>query len=121
MNPRPQGNVRVFSHGILRIPFLESLLGAEIVPSGLNRRKEFAAVAGWGKRPNTGKVIEYASRHGVPYIALEDGFLRSFGTGQNSFRLSLVIDDLGIYYDSAVPSALEALLNSAADVCNGLE
>lgn len=32
-----------------------------------------------------------------------------------------MIDDLGIYYDSAVPSALEALLNSAADVFNGLE
>jgi capsular polysaccharide export protein len=56
----------------------------------------------------------------MAFIALEDGFLRSFGTGEHFPPLSLVVDDQGIYYDSMGSCTLEALLNSATDVLAGV-
>ncbi|WP_425038236.1 capsular polysaccharide biosynthesis protein [Primorskyibacter sp. S187A] len=48
---------------------------------------------------------------------VEDGFLRSKGLGAAlTPPLSLVLDDLGIYYDPRHPSRLEALLNKAASL-----
>ena len=45
---------------------------------------------------------------------VEDGFLRSRGLGAELVApLSLVTDDLGIYYDPTRPSRLEALISSA--------
>ena len=50
--------------------------------------------------------------HGVARV--EDGFLRSRGLGADLIPpLSLVVDDLGIYYDPTVPSRLEALINAS--------
>ena len=44
-------------------------------------------------------------------LRIEDGFLRSSGLGADLVRpLSLVIDDLGIYYDAMRPSRLEHIL-----------
>ena len=44
-------------------------------------------------------------------IRVEDGFLRSRGLGADLIPpLSLVLDDLGIYYDPSGPSRLEALI-----------
>ena len=46
-------------------------------------------------------------------LRIEDGFLRSAGLGADLVRpLSLVIDDLGIYYDATRPSRLEHILQS---------
>lgn len=53
---------------------------------------------------------------GLPLLRLEDGFLRSFGTGEQYPPLSLVVDGQGIYYDSTRPSALESLLASPTDL-----
>ncbi|MEL7114424.1 MAG: capsular polysaccharide biosynthesis protein [Pseudomonadota bacterium] len=48
-------------------------------------------------------------------LRLEDGFLRSRGLGADLIPpLSLVTDDLGIYYDPSRPSRLEALIAEAA-------
>jgi capsular polysaccharide export protein len=41
---------------------------------------------------------------------LEDGFLRSVGLGNQDPPLSIVVDNLGIYYDASAPSQLEALI-----------
>lgn len=54
-------------------------------------------------------------------LRLEDGFLRSYGTGDRFPPLSIVVDSVGIYYDSTRPSALENLLQSDADVLAGHE
>jgi capsular polysaccharide export protein len=46
-------------------------------------------------------------------LRIEDGFLRSSGLGADLVRpLSLVIDDVGIYYDATRPSHLERILQS---------
>jgi capsular polysaccharide export protein len=73
-------------------------------------------VIGWGLKKNTAFPRQYAARHGLPYITLEDGFLRSAGlSGPATPPLSLVIDDVGVYYDATRPSRLENILNGSHD------
>ncbi len=56
-----------------------------------------------------------AARAELPLRRVEDGFLRSRGLGAELVPpLSLVTDDLGIYYDPSRPSRLERLLAGAA-------
>lgn len=105
----------IFSRGIARIPFLSALAGADIQFLRFGH-KGVDAIAGWGLRPSTRKARAYAQKNSLPYVALEDGFLRSFGTGAHCPPLSMVVDKQGIYYDSTRPSELESLLNSAKDL-----
>jgi len=50
-------------------------------------------------------------------VRIEDGFLRSRGLGAELVPpLSLVCDDLGIYYDPAGPSRLELLIAARSDL-----
>jgi capsular polysaccharide export protein len=67
------------------------------------------AVAGWGHKRTARRARAYARCHGLPYLAVEDGFLRSVALGRAA-PLSLVVDDVGIYYDATRPSRLEMLL-----------
>ncbi|MDH5751782.1 MAG: capsular polysaccharide biosynthesis protein [Deltaproteobacteria bacterium] len=104
-----------FSRGIVRIPGLDILLGVDEVlyaPSGRQARG-VDLVVGWGRKANTRKAVEYAARYSLPYVTLEDGFLRSVDPGVSGGRpLSIVLDPTGIYYDAGAPSGLEQLLNS---------
>jgi len=69
------------------------------------------AVVAWGRKETAARAREYAERHGVPYVIVEDGFLRSMGLGVSGVPpLSIVLDDLGIYYDAGSPSRLESIL-----------
>lgn len=71
-------------------------------------------ILGWGHKPTANKARRYAARHNLPYIALEDGFLRSLDLGcKGAQPLSLVVDHTGIYYDAGEPSDLENLLNAS--------
>ncbi len=83
-------------------------------------RADGAAWLGWGYKHSTKRAGWYARLRGGRVIRLEDGFLRSYGTGEHYPPLSLVVDDTGIYYDGTRPSALESLLNSPTDVLAGL-
>ena len=76
-------------------------------------------MVGWGMRPSTIRARTFAQQHDLPFIAIEDGLLRSYGTGEYFPPLSLVVDDLGIYYDSTRPSAIERLLASSKEVLTG--
>lgn len=103
--------IRIFSVGIRSIPHLETFLGTA-VGFGLAAEGDnvIEAVAGWGLRDSARKAIRYARQMQLPYLALEDGFLRSVGHGRKEPPLSIVVDDLGIYYDASRPSRLEALV-----------
>lgn len=71
-------------------------------------------VIGWGLKPTSQRARQYAQHHQLPYLALEDGFLRSLGLGSQGYQpLSMVVDKRGIYYDASRPSDLEELLNHA--------
>lgn len=103
--------IRIFSVGIRSIPNLEVFLGSTVgfgLASESNEPVE--AVAGWGLRASAQKAIRYARQMKLPYLALEDGFLRSVGLGRKETPLSIVVDDLGIYYDASKESRLEVLV-----------
>lgn len=74
---------------------------------------------GWGLKPTSEAGRRRAARASLPYIALEDGFLRSIGLGESgAATLSLIVDEVGVYYDATRPSRLEQLLQSAEDWCD---
>jgi capsular polysaccharide export protein len=87
---------------------LHHLLDAELVyqPSGTPRRDALALV-GWGLKGKYTETAALARKLGLRYLAVEDGFLRSVGLGDTDPPLSLVFDDVGVYYDARTPSTLE--------------
>ncbi|MCW2307314.1 capsular polysaccharide export protein, LipB/KpsS family [Rhodobium gokarnense] len=107
----------VFSTGMVKIPHLEALLGVSGVlewPSDAHAG-DVDIVIGWGTKPTARKARAYASRNGLPYVAVEDGFLRSAGSASAKLPpVSVVVDDRGIYYEAARPSRIEHLIRSAS-------
>ncbi|MDQ2860504.1 MAG: capsular polysaccharide biosynthesis protein [Pseudomonadota bacterium] len=104
----------VSAPGVAALTHLESFLPecAALVRS-LRPTREVDSVAGWGFKPTARYARRLAAARGWPYLALEDGFLRSVGLGESGAPpISLVADDLGIYYDARSPSRLETLLES---------
>ncbi|HKL21928.1 MAG TPA: hypothetical protein VJ904_08995, partial [Tichowtungia sp.] len=72
------------------------------------------AVVGWGGKRNTHAARRFARRNHIPFITLEDGFIRSLGLGVlNAEPFSFVADRSGIYYDATRPSDLEHLIKTA--------
>lgn len=71
-------------------------------------------IAGWGHKAPGLRAKKLAAEQALPYLALEDGFLRSYGLAvRGAAPWSLVVDDLGIYYDASTPSRLERLIAEA--------
>ena len=98
--------------GVARVPHLAALLpdvariDTRAVPPA-----DADGIAGWGFKQTAARARALAAAKGLPYIALEDGFLRSIGLGEaGAPPLSIVADDLGIYYDARQPSRIEALI-----------
>ncbi|WP_269900168.1 capsular polysaccharide biosynthesis protein [Paenalcaligenes faecalis] len=115
--------IKILSPGIRKIPHLAAFLDANVVVSAFSiSQKNLHAVAGWGQRGTARKARAYAAKHQLPFIALEDGFLRSVDLGVNGAApLSLVMDDVGIYYDATQPSNLEQLINDIDFAKDGLQ
>jgi capsular polysaccharide export protein len=67
-------------------------------------------IAGWGRKPTSLKAQRTAAAAGLPFLCLEDGFLRSMSSGSKDPPLSVVVDDTGIHFDATGPSALERLI-----------
>lgn len=87
-------------------PLLGVALGADIV----YKDKTAQAVLAWGKKPSRSKAVSFADTHSLPLITVEDGFLRSLGSGIHSVGASFIKDDLGVYFDLTVPNRLQALI-----------
>ncbi|MCG7325635.1 capsular polysaccharide biosynthesis protein [Achromobacter sp. ACRQX] len=114
--------IGTYSRRLSQLPGIEALLGQPLVhlrPGQLPASRNISALAGWGFRPSTTRPRALAAKRGLPFIGLEDGFLRSYGTGQQYPTLSLVVDDCGIYYAADRESQLEGLLASNSDVLSG--
>ncbi len=105
------------SPGILETPFLRTFL-----PELDLKASPFAAVdavIGWGLKETSKVGRSRAKSQNLPYLALEDGFLRSIGLGETgAASLSLIVDDIGVYYDATRPSRLERLIETAPDWCD---
>jgi len=104
-----------FSSGIGRIPYLDKFLGESCRKvTLLSRSQSWSSIVGWGRKITAEKPQRFARKKGIPYIALEDGFLRSLKLGINdTLRHSLIVDNTGIYYDATCPSDLERLIKEA--------
>jgi len=79
------------------------------------RSREAELVLGWGRKPSGEQAAAWAAARGLPLVRLEDGFLRSVGLGHQEPPLSMVMDDVGIYYDASAASRLEALIATPQD------
>lgn len=71
------------------------------------------AVAGWGRKRSGRRARRWARWLGRPCVLLEDGFLRS--PGRDDPALSLIIDDIGVYYDAGAASRMEAAIAAGVD------
>lgn len=69
----------------------------------------------WGRSPTAWRGEGVAARHSLPLIRVEDAFLRSIhpGRAKGEAPLGLLIDPVGVHFDSAKPSRLEEILQSA--------
>lgn len=111
----PIVRVPVWNYGLWRQPYLAQFLDRPVKVSLLpSRAQQESAWLCWGAKPSARRAAWYAAQSKAPLMRLEDGFLRSCGLGVDGHPpLSLVVDDLGIYYDATRPSRLEALLATA--------
>ncbi|WP_173931550.1 capsular polysaccharide biosynthesis protein [Chelativorans sp. Marseille-P2723] len=92
-----------------RVPNLAALLEAEprYLAGGVSDGVDM--IAGWGRRKRARAAWILAAREGLAFLTVEDGFLRS--VERDDPPLSLVVDDVGIYFDCSAPSRLEALIS----------
>lgn len=68
-----------------------------------------------GKESST--LADKCEQHKVQLDRVEDGFIRSQGLGAELVPASsLVVDDIGIYYDPSRPSRLEQLISSSVNL-----
>lgn len=83
---------------------------AEVARAARSRRRGLV----WAGKV-TDQIASAFDAENAPLIRIEDGFLRSNGLGADLVPpVSLVLDDLGIYYDPARESRLERILNGPA-------
>lgn len=115
--PSSGRRIGVLTRSLLHMPHLAAFLGSEpvfrpaLLPFG---EQPVNALAGREGRPSALRAKELAASHNLPYLALEDGFLRSLALpGRDAPTCSLIADDIGLFYDAGRPSHLENLLNSS--------
>lgn len=65
-------------------------------------------MAGWGHKVTADRARQLAARRNVPYIAFEDGPLRSVRPGPGERPAAMVMDRSGIYYEARTASDLVA-------------
>jgi capsular polysaccharide export protein len=105
------------SRGILGIPHLARLLGVRDIRLSLpDRHRDADVYLGWGRKGKSENMRSLATRREKPFVALEDGFIRSSKPGLTGKRpYSIIVDPVGVYYDAAHPSLLENWLNGSSE------
>ncbi len=102
-----------YNAGILRQPQLRRLLTLAGHEPRFGLPQPGDAVGVWGRSPYAARGEAIAARRGVPGVRLEDAFLRSIQPGRRGGAgLGLLIDPVGVHFDSSTPSALERILTS---------
>ncbi|MCF6445139.1 capsular polysaccharide biosynthesis protein [Nereida sp. MMG025] len=65
----------------------------------------------WGRSPTSPRGEKVAAHQDAPIVRMEDAFLRSVLPGRDGEPpLGLLIDDMGVHFDSTTPSRLEHIL-----------
>lgn len=103
----------VFSGGFLTQPRIRRILalaGYDVrigKPAGPDDR-----IGVWGRSPTAPRGEAVGGWTDTPVVRIEDAFLRSIRPGREGGEppLGLMIDDLGVHFDSSRPSRLERIL-----------
>ena len=104
-----------YSNGIRRIKQIEQFLGVDTVRApnqiGADECEAVSALV-WGRKQSAKRTQNWAASQNVPVWQLEDGFIRTASSNAHSrTTYSLIVDEVGVYYDANTPSALENFLN----------
>ena len=69
----------------------------------------------WGASPTAWRGAAVAARRRVPLVRVEDAFLRSVlpGRARGDSPLGVLVDPVGLHFDSSRPSRIEQILNDA--------
>ena len=85
--------------------------GQFLLPASLHSDpKSSDAVLCWGIKPSAQPAASIAKKNGLSLVRMEDALLRSVYFGADERPLGVVMDDLGIYYNSSRASRLECLI-----------
>ena len=100
-----------YNAGFLTQPRLRRILSLAGHELRLGRPAPGDGVVVWGRSPYADRGEAAASRHALPLVRVEDAFLRSLHPGRmGDPPIGLMIDALGVHFDSSRPSALEQIL-----------
>ncbi|SEM99178.1 capsular polysaccharide export protein [Pseudomonas sp. ok272] len=84
---------------------------------GKTRPEGLKAIAGIGYKRSSDQARVLCKRWDIPYVALEDGFLRSSSLGvEGDTPMSMVVDPIGIHYLADRPSLLENILQTPSSL-----
>lgn len=105
------GRIGIYSAGLWRLrDDVARLTGLAPVRLHSFGGRDVDAVLGWGHKATAERARRAAGARAVPYIAMEDGFLRGIRAGRGERSFSYVLDRGGIYYDSGGPNDLVAAI-----------
>ncbi len=100
-----------YNAGFLRQPQLRRMLTLAGHELRLGLPAPDDGVVVWGRSPYARRGEAIAARYNVPLIRIEDAFLRGVRPGRmGDAPLGLLIDRLGVHFDSATASTLETIL-----------
>ncbi len=97
--------------GFLRDRRLRRIMDLAGHPLHLGLPSPDDGVAVWGRSPYAARGERVAAARKVPLVRIEDAFLRSIQPGRiGDPPLGVLIDPLGVHFDSSAPSLLERML-----------
>ena len=104
-----------YNAGFLRQPRLRRILALVGHDLRLGLPRPGDGVAVWGHSPYASRGEAVATRFRVPLVRIEDAFLRSVRPGRmGDAPIGLMIDPVGVHFDSGSPSRLEQILGLQA-------
>jgi capsular polysaccharide export protein len=109
----PPRRLFYYNAGFLRDRGLRRILQLAGHSLHLGLPKAGDGVVVWGRSPYAHRGETIAARKGLPLTRVEDAFLRSLRPGRlGEVPLGLIIDPVGVHFDSASPSRIETFLSS---------
>lgn len=100
-----------YNAGFVRQPRLRRIMALAGHDLRLGTPGPQDGVVVWGRSPYAHRGEAVALRRVVPVVRLEDAFLRSLRPGRlGDAPLGLIIDPVGVHFDSSAPSRIEKIL-----------
>ena len=109
-------SLKYIGNNVIRInsctDYFPILLGGSPLPFRKRKEADFFYIYGSGIDLFKYILLRDSFRFNIPRVFIEDGFLRSVDLPYAEPGVSMLLDDVSIYYDARSPSRLELMLNS---------